>query len=291
MNIDPRLVVDKYRELGTQAKVGEYFQISQSTVSQILRSQGVRIGRGTRQRRCDHQEVWHLWNEGWNKEEIAEKFGILPEYVRMVLSSEFGVEFPRNHPYKYDLPMDELARRYQDGETCGEIARSLELPSERIRRRLIAHGVEIRSAAESIPRGKKNVFYKNGKGKVEPMHYYRRQSYEVVAICLGRPVPQGWVIHHLDEDPENNDPSNLMLFESPRRHSKFHQRLLRLQRKGIEVDAIQEALKSDGVMLPPPRTPIEFGRDTDSHDLYENLRQQYLDRKQSSPGRAGLTQQ
>ena len=90
------------------------------------------------------------------------------------------------------------------------------------------------------------------------MHYYRRQSYEVAAICLGQPLPPGMVIHHLDEDWHNNNPANLILFESQSPHATFHQLLNRLRRQGQTVDASRLALESGGKSLPRPPAPIQL---------------------------------
>jgi hypothetical protein len=90
------------------------------------------------------------------------------------------------------------------------------------------------------------------------MHYYRRQAYEVAAICLGQPLPQGWVIHHLDENPHNNQPDNLILFRDQSVHARFHQRLLERQRAGQPFDATQLALESGGRQLPQPPAPLRL---------------------------------
>lgn len=256
--IDPQLVVKMYQELGTQKKVAAALGVSQSKVGSVLRNQGICVGRGTKQKKFDYDEILRLWKEHHDTAMVADLIGTSRGYVNRVLTTQFGIRVPRNPKTKYKLPMDELAKRYRAGETCGEIARDIGIPSERVRRRLKAHGVKIRSAAESVPRGKKNVFYKNGKGEEEPLHYYRRQSYEVTAICLGQPVPQGWVIHHVDENPRNNQPENLMLFQSAQAHSRHHVLLLRLQRAGRQVDKTHAALESGAQMLPLPPNPIEL---------------------------------
>jgi len=38
---------------------------------------------------------------------------------------------------------------------------------------------------------------------------------------LGIMIPDGWVVHHLDEDPSHNEVSNLILMSNPS-HSKLH---------------------------------------------------------------------
>lgn len=265
-----QMVIQTYKELGNQTATAKQLGCSQSYVSTVLRRNGIRIGRGGKQRKFDPQQFLDLWNQYGNTKDVAEQIGTSRAYVTMVLKDKFGIRVPRNLSTKYDLPMEEIKERYLAGETCGQIAKTFGIPSERIRRRLRAYGVERRSAAESVPRGKKNRFYKNGEGKKDPLHYYRRQSYEVAAICLGQPVPQGWIIHHLNENPKDNRPENLVLFRSASDHSAHHTQLRVLQRKGQTADAIQVALENGAVRLPQPPRPIPLESCTDQLDLSDS---------------------
>jgi hypothetical protein len=43
----------------------------------------------------------------------------------------------------------------------------------------------------------------------------------IVAQHLGRPLKRTEVVHHIDHDPTNNDPANLMLFPSNSVHKKY----------------------------------------------------------------------
>lgn len=210
---DHDLIVQRFQELGTQTAVARDLGIFQSTVSKVLRSRGIRIGKGGR---------------------------------------------PPVHP----LPMDEVISRYLAGESTMQLAEAFGVESEVIRRRLRTKGVARRRIGG--PSGERNSQWKGG--KTPTMHYYRRQSYEVAAICLGRPLPQGQIIHHVDENPRNNDPSNLVLFSSPSDHTKFHQLLLRLQRTGQPIDANRLALENGAQALPSPPAPIVFELDTDQPD-------------------------
>ena len=259
-------VLTKYDDLGTQTAVAEAMGLSQSTVSKVLRRNGIHIGRGGKQKKFDPQQFLDLWNELHNAQEVAKRIGTSDAYVYQVLWTKFGIRCPRNHPNKLDLPMEEIKDRYLGGESCAQIAETFDLSAERIRRRLRGYGVERRSLKESVPRGKRNRFYKNGEGKKEVMHYYRRQSYEVAAICFGQPLPQGWIIHHLNENPRDNRPENLVLFQSAHDHSAHHTQLRVLRRKGQPIDAIQVALENGAQALPQPPHPILLELDTDQPD-------------------------
>jgi hypothetical protein len=39
---------------------------------------------------------------------------------------------------------------------------------------------------------------------------------------LGRSLLPGEVVHHDDDNPQNNDPANLMVFPSNSEHLKYH---------------------------------------------------------------------
>jgi hypothetical protein len=152
----------------------------------------------------------------------------------------------------YDLPMEEIAKRALSGETLETIAKDYAHvikganPIVRLSKRLIKIGVRLGS--HNYARGSKNNFWKDGE-KRTAMHYYRRQSYEVAAICIGRPLEPGAVIHHFDENHCNNNPENLAVFPSQSNHARYHRQLLVILRKGHEVDTIQLALKNGGRLL------------------------------------------
>jgi len=244
--INDQKIVASYKETNSQKETARILGCSQSTVSKILRRNGIH-SKTWEQRKEEYSVVRDLWEQYGNTADVSDGTPYARGRVTRILRDYFDIHVPRGMYNKYDLPMDELAERYQAGETCGDIARSLNLPSERIRRRLTKHGVKIRSAAESVPRGKKNRFYKDGRGSEYQDNKY--QSKKVAAAYLGRPLPVGWVVHHMDEDPQNLDPENLYLFPSIACHSAYHVQLLGFQQKEIEVDASQLVLENGGRAL------------------------------------------
>lgn len=56
-------------------------------------------------------------------------------------------------------------------------------------------------------------------GKKKPEHVL------VAEQALGRPLPRGACVHHLDENPLNNAPTNLVICPSNKYHRLIHQRL------------------------------------------------------------------
>jgi hypothetical protein len=71
----------------------------------------------------------------------------------------------------------------------------------------------------------------NGKIKINIPEHPRSDSngYVIEAIviaesALGKSLPSGSVVHHVDENPLNNTPSNLVICPSTAYHSLLHQR-------------------------------------------------------------------
>ena len=163
------------------------------------------------------------------------------------------------------IPTDEIVARYLAGETCKQIAESLNFDKEQIRRRLHRRGIKLRRRGAD---GAANFQWKGGTVHNREKHY-RNLAYAVVAICLGAPLTREQSIHHVDENYLNNAPENLMVFPDNATHNRFHQQLLKIQRLGIEVDSIQLAIKNGGLVLPPPPFPIRFGLDKGRHVLLD----------------------
>lgn len=162
-----------------------------------------------------------------------------------------------NRPELHTLPWDDVIQMYRSGMYCREIGAQFGVDEEYIRDALARRNIPRRN--RGFQAGTRNQQWKGGRSHT--VHFHRRRAYEVAAICLGQPTPQGSIIHHLDENPSNNQPRNLVLFPSQRHHSTYHQRLLAIQRANLEVDTIQLAIESGGRVLPQPLIPIVFEPD------------------------------
>ena len=51
---------------------------------------------------------------------------------------------------------------------------------------------------------------------------YVREHILVVEKMLGRPLKDGEVVHHINEDKKDNRPENLMVFASHSEHMRYH---------------------------------------------------------------------
>ena len=53
--------------------------------------------------------------------------------------------------------------------------------------------------------------------------YHGKHTHRVVMEqMIGRPLKKGEIVHHIDGNKRNNDPSNLMLFKNQSEHCKYH---------------------------------------------------------------------
>lgn len=77
--------------------------------------------------------------------------------------------------------------------------------------------------------------------------YWARRTVE---LALGKKLPKGWVIHHMNESPRDQRHSNLWLFPSAHQHRSYHAQQSEHLAAGGLVPASQTASENDGLWLP-----------------------------------------
>ena len=79
-----------------------------------------------------------------------------------------------------------------------------------------------------------------GHGSLRPDGYHRRyvgkkeklQHILIAEAVIGKPLPKGAVVHHIDGNPHNNSHSNLLVCPSQAYHKLIHQRQTALNATG-----------------------------------------------------------
>lgn len=89
----------------------------------------------------------------------------------------------------------------------------------------------------------------------------------VVEQALGKRLPQGWVIHHMNERPTDQTLTNLWLFPTTSAHSLFHQRQRENLTTGGQRSANRLALDSGGLWLPQILDRLQSEPDTELQNL------------------------
>lgn len=75
---------------------------------------------------------------------------------------------------------------------------------------------------QDVRRKLREVRLDSGTGKTYTKTYGRHTHRVVAEQMLGRPLRPGEIVHHVDGDKRNNDPSNLMVFASQAEHARYH---------------------------------------------------------------------
>jgi DNA-binding CsgD family transcriptional regulator len=269
-----RQVMERVERNMTPKEIAEELNMTPSAVSQHIRK-AAKHGPTGQWLGKTKKKVLELHAQGLTPTQIANQLEITTSGVHYHL---VGVGIRTQGNRRTDIDMDHVKRLYEeDGLSVNAIAKIYRYDGELLRRRMDRAGIPRRTNwRQLLPKGKDNCQYKDGKGKdrnkKRDQRSPRRTAWQIAAICLGHPLPRGWVVHHHDENPDNNDWYNLWLFPSWREHGRYHGRLSYLQYAGIEADATQLALENGGLPLPPPPSPISSARDKDRPDLWEKLR-------------------
>ena len=130
-----------------------------------------------------------------------------------------------------DLPVKELVLRYVEGESTRALGRAYGAGRETIRRRLLAAGVPMRPRAQL---GNKHALGQHPPGG--PLHIcqqgylgtYDRTGNRCAVhrahweACHG-PIPQGYIVHHINGDTLDNAVDNLACMTAGE-HSRLHRR-------------------------------------------------------------------
>lgn len=136
-----------------------------------------------------------------------------------------GVALPTR---KYDY--DDIRARYERGESLNAIAAAIGAGSaELVRSALKRMGVQMRKRGAAS--GTENHQYKGGKGVTKDGYVTIRgkqnppMEHRVIAEkALGKKLPKGVIVHHVDTDRANNANTNLVICTSAY-HAELHERM------------------------------------------------------------------
>lgn len=156
--------------------------------------------------------------------------------------------------FRLNLPLDEITNLYQNGLSRNQIANKFRVAEDTIQRRLKSIGIPLRSASEAA-----KLAFKTGRrlrritnwkgGRVSSGNGYiliklhghpraNKHGYVFEHIVIwekvhNKPLPPGWVIHHLNGSGTDNRPENLIAMPD-----KKHIRLIPIYRERIrELEA------------------------------------------------------
>lgn len=197
-----------------------------------------------------------------NQHKVAEVANSRQSQVSRVLR-RFGILVGRGCRVPiHKLPMDEVVRQYREGMSTIDLGRLYGVDPEVIRRRMIRHDRTLQMRGPGNASGSRNSQWKGGKSQVE-WSDCRKFARRIAEFCLSRKLEAGETVHHHDEVPANNHPSNLWVFPSPQSHLRYHQQLIKSRHAICSEEANLLALGNGGLRLPIPfdLTPLSLDKD------------------------------
>lgn len=234
-------VLEAIAHYGNQKDAAAFLGIGKSTVSGLLVRHGLAAKKGGK-RKVHPEEVAAIYEQMKSAKEVAAYLGVAHSCVLRNLK-QAGVQVESSDPNKYPLPMPEVIAHYQAGKSTREIGAIYGVDAEVIRRRLNRRHIQMRPRGGE--QGEKNPQWKGGNDYKEGK-YQARKTYKAF---VGKPLLPGKVLHHMNEDTADNSPDNLWEFPNNSCHARYHQRLLNLQRQGLQAEPNLIALENGGVPL------------------------------------------
>jgi hypothetical protein len=183
-------------------------------------------------------DIFADYQAGMTQKTIGRKYGLTQAGVSRILKKNPAYRVNRFHRESCGKwPPERIALvilLYLDGCPLAEVARQVKSNSTHVRAQLRKAGVMIRHQSEAQT-GKWNPVWNGGRTidkhgyilVLSPEHPHRnssgyvREHRLVVERVIGRLLDPGEVVHHIDRNHNNNDPSNLQLFSSNGEHLAF----------------------------------------------------------------------
>lgn len=75
---------------------------------------------------------------------------------------------------------------------------------------------------QSVRQKLRNSHLGKGEGKSYAKMFGRHTHRVIAEMAIGRPLKYGEIVHHIDGNKRNNDPSNLVVLENQAEHARLH---------------------------------------------------------------------
>jgi transposase len=235
------------------AEIAETMGRSRATVSRMLRDAGAntaRRGPWDLLTPFQQEQVRADYRRGYSLLYLKRLYGV--DSTRLLKEMErAGIEPPSKHVTGIERLLDleqEVLKDYLEGAVgAREVARRFGVHEGTMTVFLQQRGVLKTRGAQAGAENAASKARQVGAKDRDSGKYWARRTVE---LALGRPLPEGWVVHHMNENPRDQRQSNLWLFHTTGAHSTYHRRQSELMAAGGLVPASQTASESGGLWLP-----------------------------------------
>lgn len=180
--------------------------------------------------------IAELFQKHGSTRKVADLLGLKTKTIQAALSRQ-GIPTPRvgrrHNPYtRCDLNANLVLQMSADGQSLSEIARTVKTKTCEVRRFLERNGIVKTYDSGSANTGERHyawkgrlvdkdgyvLIHRKGHPNARKHTHYVFEHRLVIEEALGRILLPTEVIHHKDGNKQNNDPSNLQLFQNNGEH-------------------------------------------------------------------------
>jgi hypothetical protein len=209
--------------------------IHHSQVSKVLQENGLRYPEPPK--RVRPEMLIEHYRCSKNYQEAAKTAGVNRETMAKAVQAA-GLN--KGKPWNIGtstVPRSLVAEHYKSGKTAKEISKILGMGLSTVYRSLRQEGIK---ADHKGLKGANHPQWNGGSYDQNKSKNWNssKKARVLFAILIGRELTEDEVVHHHDEDPSNNDPSNLWLFPNTGSHSAYHCALRDYRRKGLIESSI-----------------------------------------------------
>lgn len=247
------IIAELHRNGTAPTKIAQMTGRSYGTVMRMLKSSRMSTGkRGPWDFLTEEQkeQCKKDYARGYSRQYLSSVYGVTSERLRNEFEKA-GIENPSRHETGIERLNDcrqEVLHDYTtDAVGVREVARRFGVHEGTMKVFLSQH-VELKKRGGQP--GEKNGASKGKTVDQKDRDHGKYWARRTVELALGKKLPKGWVIHHMNESPRDQRHSNLWLFPTADLHRQYHAQQSEILASGGLIPASQTASENGGLWLP-----------------------------------------
>lgn len=254
------IIAELYGNGATLAKIAQMTGRSRGTVIKMLKSNRMSTGkRGPWDFLTEEQkdQCKKDYARGYSRHYLSSVYGVTSERLRNEFEKA-GIKNPSRHETgigRLNDCREEVLHDYMtDVVGIREVARRFGVREGTMKVFLLQHVELKKSEGQPV---EKNGASKGKTADSKDRGHGKCWARRTVELALGKKLPKGWVIHHMNESPRDQRHSNLWLFPTADLHRRYHAQQSEILASGGLIPASQTASKNGGLWLPELVVPMK----------------------------------